>query len=573
VTEPDPTPPTADRTAAERFLRAFNRQGVTRVFANLGTDHTPLLEAAAAVRAAGEADVIPEILSCPHEFAAMSAAHGYAAATGEPQVVVIHVDVGTQNLGAAMHNAHRADAPVFVLAGLAPVTDTGHSGSRNHPVHYFQDTFDQPGIVREYCRWTDQYRPPADPAETVRRGLERATSDPAGPVYVTATREALSRPVDTTLAAHEPRRVTHGRVDAAELDQLISRVRDAERPAVVTSDLGRTPADRRVKALVEFAETVGAGVVEQTPTTLCFPRDHGLHVGYDPTVALRQADLVILAESDVPWIPGDDVPDPDAPVVQIDTDPTKPSYPRWPFAVDDTFTADVAGTLGAVADRVDAASGNSGRAFWREVAAERRADAERRLAADRSNGRLTPTVLSAALDAVVDAETVVVEDAVTSRPAIMSQLPLSTPGSYFWKGGAGLGWAGGAAVGVKLAHPDKRVLALVGDGSYLFSNPAACAVFAAEYDAPTLTVVYDNQGWNAVEGATTAQYPDGEAAAASVPESRVSTEMDLSAPAAVVDAHTQVVRDPNALPGALDAAVGAVDSGTPAVLDVKVERP
>ena len=206
MTEPDSASPTADRTAAEQFLRAFRRQGVTRVFANLGTDHTPLLEAAASVRAAGEADAIPEILSCPHEFAAMSAAHGYAALTGDPQVVLVHVDVGTQNLGAAMHNAHRADAPVFVLAGLAPVTDSGHSGSRDHPVHYFQDTFDQPGIVREYCRWTDQYRPPADPAETVRRGLERAGSEPAGPVYVTATREALSRPVETLATAGDPTR-------------------------------------------------------------------------------------------------------------------------------------------------------------------------------------------------------------------------------------------------------------------------------------------------------------------------------------------------------------------------------
>lgn len=572
MTEPDSASPTADRTAAEQFLRAFRRQGVTRVFANLGTDHTPLLEAAASVRAAGEADAIPEILSCPHEFAAMSAAHGYAALTGDPQVVLVHVDVGTQNLGAAMHNAHRADAPVFVLAGLAPVTDSGHSGSRDHPVHYFQDTFDQPGIVREYCRWTDQYRPPADPAETVRRGLERAGSEPAGPVYVTATREALSRPVETLATAGDPRRVTHGGAGADEVDRLAALVADADRPAVVTSDLGRHPAAERVEALVEFAETVGAGVVEQSPTTLCFPRDHGQHVGYDPGVVLDRADLVILAETDVPWVPGDGVAEPDGPVVQIDTNPTKPDYPRWPFAVDVTVTADAAATLAAVAERIDAVTGVPGREFWRDVAAERVAEADERLATDRAEGRLTPTVLSAALETVIDEETVVVEDAVTSRSAIMSQLRLSEPGSYFWKGGAGLGWAGGAAVGAKLAAPDNRVLSLVGDGSYLFSNPAACAVVAAEYDAPTLTVVYDNQGWNAVEGATTAQYPEGEAAAASVPESRFGTEIDLSAPAAVVDAHTRVVRDPSELTPALEAAAEAVDSGRPAVLDVKVER-
>jgi acetolactate synthase-1/2/3 large subunit len=182
-------------------------------------------------------------------------------------------------------------------------------------------------------------------------------------------------------------------------------------------------------------------------------------------------------------------------------------------------------------------------------------------------------VLSAVIESIVDEETVVVEDAVTSRPSILEQLQLSEPGSYFWKGGAGLGWAGGAAVGVKLARPDSRVLSLVGDGSYMFANPTACALFAAEYDAPTLTIVYDNQGWNAVKNATTTQYPDGVAADTAVPESRFETAMDLTAPANVVEAHTQVVREPGELPAALEAAAEAVDAGVPAVLDVKVERP
>jgi len=111
--------------AAERLLRSLHEHGVTRLFANLGTDHAPLLEAAARLDAADRTAAYPEIVVCPHEFAAMSAAHGYTAATGEPQAVLVHVDVGTQNLGAAMHNAHRSRVPMVVLAGLAPITDEG----------------------------------------------------------------------------------------------------------------------------------------------------------------------------------------------------------------------------------------------------------------------------------------------------------------------------------------------------------------------------------------------------------------------------------------------------------------
>ena len=558
---------------AERFLRSFHRQGVDYVFANLGTDHTPLLEAAAELREDGESDEMPTIVSCPHEFAAMSAAHGYAAVTGDPQVVLVHVDVGTQNLGAAMHNAHRAQVPVYVLAGLAPVTDTGSSGSRDHEVHYFQDVFDQSEIVSQYTRWYDEYQPPADPAETVRRGLERATADTPGPVYVSATREALTTSVDPGADRHARTAIKQGGASAQTVASLADRVDAAERPVVITSDLGRPPAAERVASLVEFAETAGAGVVEHTPSNLCFPRDHDLHLGYDPAVAFDAADLVLLADTDVPWIPANGGPAADATVVQIDNEPTKPTFPHWPFDVDVAVAADPAETLATIASSLDATAGDDSRSHWTDVATDRRSRTAQRLADHEDEGRLTPTVLSDAVASVVDDDTVLVEDAVTSRNSILTQIPVSEPGSYLWKGGAGLGWAAGAATGVKLAEPDSRVISLVGDGSYLFANPTACAILAAEYDAPMLTVIYNNRGWNAVEGSTRTQFPDGAAAAAGVPESHFETSIDLSAPARSVDAYTRAVRDPDELTDALADATAAVDDGTPAVLDVKVERP
>ena len=156
-------------TSAEAILRSLFFQGVEYIFGNYGTDHTPLIEAAAKIRR-GDGKM-PEIVVCPHEFVALSAAHGYAAATGKPQAVLVHVDVGTQNLGAAMHNAHRSNVPVVIISGLAPVTDTGHVGSRDHVVHYLQDTFQQSNIVKEYCRWIAEYKPPSDPVAMVRRAI------------------------------------------------------------------------------------------------------------------------------------------------------------------------------------------------------------------------------------------------------------------------------------------------------------------------------------------------------------------------------------------------------------------
>ena len=176
-------------TAAEAILRSLSLQGVEYLFANYGTDHTPLIEAAAKIRR-GDGKM-PEVVVCPHEFVALSTAHGYTAATGKPQAVLVHVDVGTQNLGAAMHNAHRSNIPVIIISGLAPVTDVGHVGSRDHVVHYLQDTFQQSDIVREYCRWVTEYRPPANPVSMIRRAVALSKGPPAGPVYLTAAREAL----------------------------------------------------------------------------------------------------------------------------------------------------------------------------------------------------------------------------------------------------------------------------------------------------------------------------------------------------------------------------------------------
>ena len=558
--------------AAERMLRSLREHGVTRLFANLGTDHAPLLEAAARLDAAGETAAFPELVICPHEFAAMSAAHGHAAATGEPQAVLVHVDVGTQNLGAALHNAHRSRVPLVVLAGLAPITDDGFVGSRNNVVQYVQDVFDQPGIVREYCRWTGEYQPPADPDQTVVRALERARDVPQGPTYVTATREALETPIHPTGGdGRSVRSIRRPGADDATLDDLVDLLTAADRPVVVVG--GSHAADERaaVRTLVDFAETAGAGVIEHAPTRLCFPRAHDLHAGFDPAAAFDRADLVLAVDVDVPWIPWQGSPPTDAPVVQIDPEPTKATYPSWDFGVDVTVAADPIATLDRLAGRLDPETGATGRDAWRERHRAIERDARETLAAHREDDRLTPAVVAAAVDDLVDDRTVVVNDATTSSGAVLTHVDLSRPGSYRGYGGSGLGWGAAAAVGVKLAEPDSRVIATVGDGAYVFANPTACAWLAAAHDAPTLTVVVNNGGWNAVSLSTQGQHPDGVAADLGVPGSTFVPRLDLSHPAKVAGAHTERVTERSALRSSLRAAADAVEDGTPAVVDVHVE--
>ena len=105
------------RTASTAFLEALNEAGVSYIFANFGSDHPALIEAIAEARALGRK--IPEIVTCPNEMVAMSAAHGHAQVSGRAQAVVVHVDCGTQSLAGAVHNAARGRIPILVFAGLS----------------------------------------------------------------------------------------------------------------------------------------------------------------------------------------------------------------------------------------------------------------------------------------------------------------------------------------------------------------------------------------------------------------------------------------------------------------------
>ncbi|MFA1610930.1 thiamine pyrophosphate-requiring protein [Halobellus rubicundus] len=567
----------ADRTVAESMLLSLAECGVEYVFANFGTDHTPFIEAHARLREEGEQ--LPEIVVCPHEFVALSAAHGYAVATGEPQAVLVHVDVGTQNLGAAMHNAHRANAPVLVVAGLSPVSDAGYPGSRDNPIHYAQDVFDQASIVEEYCRWTGEYRVPADPREMIRRALSRTVGTPSGPAYLTAAREALEAPDptgpggsdDSDADVRPVRKTRPAAPDDAALAPIEERLRAAERPLVVTSNGVGPTGDPDLDALVDFAEAVGAGVVEHVPHVLCFPRDHELHVGYDPSGPVRECDLLVVAESDVPWVPSQVEIPADLDVVQIDTDPGKGTYPHWPFEVDEAVLADPAAALRRLAERLaDTDAGGDGEA-WRERHRERREEATARVERARADDRLDARVLSAAIADYVDGDTVVLQGTTTNRVPALEHIPQSEPGTFFWRGGAGLGWAVPGGIGAKLADPETRVISLVGDGGYLFSNPAASVLAANNADAPTLSVIYHNDGWEAVRRATRKQHETGAAAAQGVPEGDYGETIDLSRIATISDAHARRVDDLDSLDDALDTAVAAVDGGQDAVLDVRLD--
>jgi acetolactate synthase I/II/III large subunit len=132
-------------TTSSAMLSALREAGVQYLFVNLGSDHSAFMEAYAIARSSKEGGEFPypDVITCPNEMVALSAAHGHAAVSGRAQAVLVHVECGTQALAGAIHNAAKGRVPVLIFAGTSPATQEGEArGSRNEFIHWIQDVFD-----------------------------------------------------------------------------------------------------------------------------------------------------------------------------------------------------------------------------------------------------------------------------------------------------------------------------------------------------------------------------------------------------------------------------------------------
>ena len=562
-------------TTSTAFLEALQDAGVSVIFGNFGSDHPALLEAIAEARAHGRP--IPQVITAPFEMVGLHAAHGYASVSGKAQAVVVHVDSGTLTLGGAIHNAAKGRAPVLIFAGLPPFTQEGELlGSRNEFIMWLQDTADQRGVVRGYVKYENEIRTGANVKQVVHRALQFAMSDPKGPVYLTGAREVMeqkTRPAKVSPAHFAPLKPAALSDDAVGeiLEDLIS----AKRPLIVTSYVGRQP--EAVGQLARLCHRLGVGVYESCPAAMNYPQDDPLYVGgqwNEPVQnpCLAEADVVLVIDSDVPWIPTLNKPSAKAVIRHIDVDPLKSDIPLWYLPTVASYGADSLTAIrqlnAALEHRaLDEARLKARRAHW----AKRHADlAERREAAEvMPKGVITTPYLVACLRRQAK-DAIFLSEGVTNFSAISNHLIRTEPGTFFTSGAGSLGWNGGAAVGAKLAAPDRDVVAITGDGTYMFSVPASVHWMARQYETPFLQVVLNNRGWNAPRFSALSVHPDGYASRANTLDIAFDPPPNYAAIAAAAGgAHAAQVKTPEEVEGAIAEALRVVrEEKRAAVLDV-----
>ncbi|KIX99765.1 uncharacterized protein Z520_04401 [Fonsecaea multimorphosa CBS 102226] len=590
-------------TTSFAFFEAIWEAGITHVFVNLGSDHPSILEAIVKGQNEGRNGNFPRIITCPNEMVALSMADGMARLTNKPQCVIVHVDVGTQGLAAAVHNASCGRVPVLIFAGLSPYTIEGeYRGSRTEYIHWIQDVPDQKQIIAQYCRYTGEIKGGRNVKQMVNRALQFATSDPQGPVYLYGARESMEEEIEPYYLDQEVwKAVDHAALPHTAVQTIAEDLIKANEPLLIVGYTGRNV--EAVDATITLANKVPTlRVLDTGGSDMCFPADHpaalGLRYGIDP--AITTADFILVIDCDVPWIPTQCNPKPGTKIVHIDVDPLKQQMPVHYIPAVARYKAHAGTALSQLNDYLSASVEHSDFLSSTEYSflTEKRSILHRtrrdqikdlaKLPTDLQSP-IDPHVLGGQIRAAVPHDCIFAAEAVTLATVISDQIGAILPKSWINCGGGGLGWSGGGALGIKLAsdfeHRDQNALtgtnkgkfvcSIVGDGTFLFSVPGSVYWIAQRYTIPTLTIVLNNHGWNAPRRSMLLVHPNGEGSKVDNKALNISFDPTPDYPgiakaATGGKAWTGTVSTVAELLEQLPQGVAAVKAGRCAVLEVKL---
>jgi len=559
-------------TAGGAILARLKAVGVDYIFANSGTDFPPIIEGLA--EAAARHIPLPKAVVIPHENAAMGMAYGYYLATGKTQAVMAHTNVGLANCAIGAINAATEHIPILLFSGRTPVVEKGRLGARTVPIGWGQEMRDQAAMIREAVKWDYELKFPEQAVEIIDRAHAIATSTPRGPVYLSLPREVLCEPCPSeTLdgpsriapAASAPR--------AADIGAAAKLLSEAKRPLII-SQRG-AGSQEGFETLSKLALDWAIPVCQYWAIQLGLPTDHPMAVGIDPGPWLAEADLVLVIDCLAPWSPDIHALNQGCKVVHIGQDPLYSRFPVRNFPSDLALTGDTSDVILALADAarryLDAtAEKRDARRTDVKAAAERRRTEVLRQAEAGNGERMTKAFVSLCLSKAIEGHEATV---LSELGAPLEPLTLREHGSWYQEPhSGGLGWSFPAGLGMKLADPDRLVIATMGDGSYMFSNPVACHQIAEALEIPLLVLVLNNAEWGAVRQSVLGIYPDGYAAKSNdMPLVSLAPSPDFTKVASASRAWTARVERGDELISVLQAAIRHVTAEkTQALVEIRI---
>ena len=537
-------------------------EGVEYIFGNPGTSETPFLD--------GLQD-FPQLqyIQALQEGTAVGMADGYARATGKPAFANIHIAGGLANGISGLYNAFRGGTPLVLTAG--------NSDTRmmiNEPVL----SGDLVEMTKQYTKWSIEIRHASDIPVAIRRAFKEAKTPPTGPVFVSFPWDTLDDEVD-----FEPVASADGyfriRPDAKAVDRATELLAGAENPMIVVGD--RVAQSNAVEQVVRVAEQTGARVVATSYSEVNFPTAHpqwgGMLNTNSPATArqFQNADVVLAVGTDVfasfLYV---DVPflNPDTKLIHMDSNywEIEKSYPTEVGIMADP-AAGMADLAVSLESNMTGGQREAAATRAATLAAARERDAERyqeRIAATWNNSPMPVERMMHELADAVPPNTIIADEAVTSRPAVNRAFDFEKPGDIYGIRGGALGWAMPGALGVKLAHPDRPVLAVVGDGASMYTVQALWT--ASRYNIPVVYAICNNQAYRILKvnmEVYLRDMLDDRERASDYVGMDFANRLDLAMMAQAMGVHGERVDDPTEIGPAIQRAF---DSGKPALLDITI---
>ena len=517
----------------------------------------------------------PRLVTVTHEGVALNAAAGDAMVSGKPSATAVHVDVGTLNFGAAIHTVWRGSYPVLMTAGTGPRGFPGSmTGGRDSPVQWVQEPRDQGEIVRQYTKVDHRLEHQDNPGMMISRLLQVAMSEPKGPVYLTVPREtAMQRLPGVT---RFPTRDEMGLArpawpDPADARRAAEWLIKANNPLLCLAKSGRNPES--VEHVVRLAELLALPVAEGHTDRLNFPTTHPLF-GTGP--APKDADALLVMESPIPYSPGMDSPQSSAKVIWVDVDPVFSRYKTMEHRADLWLPVSTVGAAQAIYEAATSllTAGDISRIADRRARLEERkreqvAAAEETALKAGQRRPIHPRWVAYQLGKVLEPDTILLDDALSSAPLVQTYRARTQPSTYFKSGGSSGGWGSGAAFGAKLARPQSDVILATGDGYFMFGTPMAALWAAAHHGAPFMSVVFVNRSYSTGTRGLISTYPDGSAAnAGNYDGGLFDPPPDFAKMAEAANSYGETVTEPEEVGPALRRGLEHVRNGTPAVLAV-----
>jgi benzoylformate decarboxylase len=422
-------------------------------------------------------------------------ADGYARASGRVPFVNLYMVPGTANGLAGIYTAYRDRVPMVVTSTQQTVPIVGRDAYASAP--------DLVGLVRQFTKWAWEVPVVERLPESIHRAFKLAATPPQGPVYLSFPFDLF--PAMATRPLNEPTRPSAVPVFGSPPEDAITAIADRLVAAdgilfVCGKDVVTCGAVADVAGL---AQELGAAVVsEPWAGVVAFPAPHDHGFGeYTREIFDRLAPTLVCGLGARMFVEAIGVPEKPFPEgTRVVTVGLHPDDLGRHVAAEVSGVGDVRLAVRAIreacAGRIDAARRAARIAVLEAYQRERRAAREAALEEHYHNAPMSLARLATELNNAIDGDTVIVEHATTSTPVLMNYLRVPRPENIFATGGSVQGWGTPASIGVQMGRPDRRVLAIVGDGGFTFTCQALWS--AARYKVPVTTMILNNGGYRSM---------------------------------------------------------------------------